>query len=272
VSTTELYNEADLIAWRESVEAELRAPEGWLSVAGLYWLRPGVNRMGSDPAADIVLPTDAAPPFAAEVVLEGDAVRFGAIDAPVLVNGAPPPARPLRPSTSRTPDRITLGRLALQLHASAGRLGIRVRDPEHPARRDFAGRQWYAPQPAYCVPARFTPYEPPRPTTIATHDGEQTTMNLVGTAHFTLHGQELSLDAFGRADGMLFFVFRDATSGTSTYGAARFLYADPPHEDWITLDFNRAVSPPCAFTEFATCPLPPPQNRLAVAIEAGERE
>lgn len=266
------YTTPQLIAWREAVEAELRAPEGWLSVAGLFWLRPGVNRMGSDPAVDIVLPEGAAPPFAAEFILDGDQVHVGAVAAPLLVNGEPPPDRPLRPSTHAHPDRLTLGRLALQLHASAGRLGVRVRDPEHPARREFAGRQWFDPQPAYCVPARFTPYDPPRPTTIGTHDGEQTTMNLVGTAHFTLHGQALSLDAFGRADNKLFFVFRDATSGNSTYGAARFLYADPPQDGRITLDFNRAVSPPCAFTEFATCPLPPPQNRLAVPIAAGERD
>jgi uncharacterized protein len=272
VSTAELYNETELIAWRAAAEAELRAPEGWLSVAGLFWLRPGVNRMGSDLAAEIVLPADAAPPFAAEFVLDSNQVCVGVGAAPLLVNGEPPPDRPLRPSTSRNPDRISLGRLALQLHASAGRLGIRVRDPEHPARRDFAGRCWYAPQPDYCVPARFTPYDPPCPTTIATHDGEQITMNLVGMAQFTLHGQSLSLDAFGRPDGSLFFVFRDATSGKSTYGAARFLYAAPPHEGLMTLDFNRAVSPPCAFTTFATCPLPPPQNRLAVAIEAGELE
>lgn len=270
MTNTESYTTPELLAWREAVEAELRTPEGWLSVAGLFWLRPGANRMGSDPAADILLSADAAPPFAAEFILEGDQVRVGAAPAPLLVNGEPPPERPLHASTHTHPDRLTLGRLALQLHASAGRLGIRVRDPEHPARRDFAGRRWFAPQPDYCVSANFTPYEPPRPTTIATHDGEQTTMNLVGTAHFTLHGQALSLDAFGRADGKLFFVFRDATSGKSTYGAARFLYADPPQHGTITLDFNRAVSPPCAFTEFATCPLPPPQNRLAVAVEAGE--
>ncbi len=270
--TTESYNEAELIAWRGSVEAELRAPTGWLSVAGLFWLRPGVNRMGSDPAADIILPAGGAPSFAAEFILEGDQVRVGAVSAPLHVNDEPPPERPLRPSTNPHPDRLSLGRLTLQLHASAGRLGIRVRDPENPARRDFAGRRWYAPQPEACVSARFTPYDPPRPVTIATHDGDQTTMNLVGTAHFALNGQDLSLAAFGRADSGLFFVFRDATSGVSTYGAARFLYADPPQAGMITLDFNRAISPPCAFTNFATCPLPPPQNRLAVAIEAGELE
>jgi uncharacterized protein (DUF1684 family) len=265
------YDEAALAVWRAAAEAELRAPEGWLSVAGLFWLQPGQNRMGSDPTLEVVLPADAAPALVATLRLEADQVWLEDGAEFVRVNGEPPPDRALRPSTHATPDRLTVGRLALQLHASAGRLGIRVRDPEHPARRDFAGRQWFAAQDAYCVPAQFLPYTPPRPTTIATHDGEQTTMNIVGVAQFTLNGEQLQLEAFQRGDGKLFFVFRDATSGVSTYGAARFLIAEPPVGDQVVLDFNRAVSPPCAFTHFATCPLPPPQNRLSVAIPAGEQ-
>jgi uncharacterized protein (DUF1684 family) len=261
---------AELDAWRMDAEAALRAPDGWLSVAGLFWLKEGVNEVGGDPACAVALPAGSAPPVVARLLLRDGAVTVQEAGPEFLVNGEAPPERPLRPSVSARPDRISVGRLALQLHQAGGRLGVRVRDPENPARTSFPGRRWYAPRPEYRVKGNFVAYEPPRPVTITNMLGDTEQDTCPGYVAFTLDGQPFQLDVSGKPGVNLKLVFRDATSGHETYGAARFLYFDIGPDGAVVLDFNRAVSPPCAFTEFATCPLPPPQNRLKIAIPAGE--
>lgn len=262
--------EAAVAAWRAAAEERLRAPEGWLSVAGLFWLREGVSTMGGDPACDVPLPPGAAPALLARLALAGGAVTVVEAAPELLVNGAPPPARPLRGTADDAPDRITAGRLALQVHRSGDKVGIRVRDPEHPDRAAFPGRRWYPVRPEYRLAARFVPYDPPRPIQIDNLVGDSSAELGRGQIVFTLDGQELRLETWGDDDSAMLLVFRDATSGVETYGAARFLLAEVGPDGAVELDFNKAVCPPCAFTPFATCPLPPPQNRLTVAIRAGE--
>lgn len=262
--------EAALAAWRADAEAALRAPDGWLSVAGLFWLQEGVSTLGSDPACAVRLPARSAPPFVARLALRDGAVTVLEAGPELLVNGEPPPARPLRPTTSGQPDRITVGRLSLQIHQAGGRIGVRVRDPENPARTEFPGRRWYPPRPEYRVTGRFVAYDPPRPVTVVNMLGDTEEELCPGYVTLTLDGRELELQASGRPGVNLKIVFRDATSGHETYGAARFLYFEIGPDGAVELDFNKAVSPPCAFTEFATCPLPPPQNRLPFAVPAGE--
>lgn len=259
----------EIAAWRAVAEAALRAPEGWLSLAGLFWLHEGTNRVGSDPGYEIALPAG-APPFVGEICLRDELVTIGVAGPSMLLNGEPPDERPLRADTDPPADRISVERFALQIIRRGSRVGVRVRDPEGQARAAFAGRRWYSPRTEYRIVARFAPYDPPRPIAITNILGDTEDQLSPGVAIFQLDGQELRLDAVASANGRLFFNFRDRTSGASTYGAGRFLYAAPPHDGALVLDFNQAVNPPCAFTPYATCPLPPPQNRLPVAIPAGE--
>jgi uncharacterized protein (DUF1684 family) len=262
--------EAALAAWRADMEATLRAPDGWLSVAGLFWLPEGVSSMGSDPACEVRLPAGAAPPVVARLELREGAVRVLEAGPELLVNGEPPPERPLGTTMSERPDRLTVGRLALQIHQAGERIGVRVRDPENPARVAFPGRRWYPPRPEYPVAARFVAYDPPRPVAVTNMLGDTVEELCFGYVVFTLDGRELAMEASGTPGVNLKLVFRDATSGRETYGACRFLYFAIGPDGAVNLDFNKAVSPPCAFTEFATCPLPPPQNRLPFPIPAGE--
>jgi hypothetical protein len=153
-------------------------------------------------------------------------------------------------------------------------VGVRVKDPDAPARTSFRGLSYFPLDPRFRVTAQFIPFDKPREVAIATVIGTTETMSAPGRLEFVVQGKKLSLTPFAEsgADAPLFIVFSDETAGVSTYGAGRFLEAPPPQDGKVTLDFNRAYNPPCAFSRFATCPLPPAENRLSVAIEAGERK
>ena len=255
------YREA-IEAWRAEREKKLRAEEGWLAVAGLFWLRDGEQRLGAAPGNDVVLPAGAAPAQAGRLTVRSRRVTFHPSDG-----GAP---RELRPDSE---DVVPSGRLRLSVIERGGRLGLRVRDPESPRRRAFTGLPWYPVDESYRVTGRFVPAPKKRTLGIPNVLGDVIEMPSPGHVEFTLRGRALRLDPVLEGDAPeLFFIFRDQTAGQTTYGAGRFLYADPPRDGVVTLDFNKAYSPPCAFTEFATCPLPPRQNRLALAVEAGEKD
>jgi len=259
-------------AWRAERVAKLKADGGWLTVAGLFWLAPGRNRFGAAPGNELVLPAS-SPAHAGAFVLEGGHVSVE-VDRGVTVTlaGKPVTRAALRSDASGAdPDVLTLGRLTMQVIDRGGRLGVRLKDMDSAARRSFKGTTWYPIDPAYRVTARFearaTPLVIPVPTVLGTVEP----MPSPGTAVFELGGKTLRLDpVLEPGETQLFFIIRDATTGHATYGGGRFLYADPPKDGHVVLDFNKAYSPPCAFTAYATCPLPPPGNRLAVAIEAGE--
>jgi uncharacterized protein (DUF1684 family) len=261
---------AELERWRRDRETELRAEDGWLAVSGLHWLKEGENAFGSAPGAEIVLPDRSLPARAGALVLRGESlsVRLEPGVAGSLA-GRPVVTTPLRAET----DRLRVGRLDLQVIRRGGRLGLRVRDPEAPARREFAGLSHFPVDERLRVVARFLPQATPRTIPIPNVLGTVNDMPTPGDAVFHLAGREYRLSpVLEAADAQeLFFIFRDRTSGRQTYGGGRFLYTDLPRDGRVVLDFNRAVNPPCAFTAFATCPLPPPQNRLDVAVEAGEK-
>jgi uncharacterized protein (DUF1684 family) len=270
--TTGSSYEQELAAWRREVEETLRAEDGWLSVIALVWLREGDTTIGADAACDVALPTVASPREVGRIAYDGRvAVLHAAPGAEVRVNGEPIGASELRPDVPGPPDVVAAGEVTFALIRRGGRLGVRVRHRNSPARLGFVGRRWYPPRDEYRVEAAFTPYDPPRTVAITSVLGDVEQMAAAGVAAFRLHGQELRLEALERRGGGLWFIFRDATSGNTTYPASRFLYTAAPRYGRVTLDFNRAVSPPCAFTEHATCPLPPPGNQLPVPIEAGER-
>jgi len=154
------------------------------------------------------------------------------------------------------------------------RIGVRVRDPKSPVRTGFKGLEYFAADPAYKVTAEFVPYEKPRKMPVPTVIGTVEEMDAPGRVRFVIAGKELWLDPVVEdpKEPSLFFIFKDETSGRETYPAGRFLYADMPKDGKVVLDFNKAYNPPCAFTPYATCPLPPKRNALPVRIEAGEKK
>jgi uncharacterized protein len=249
--------QSEITSWRQQREARLRADGGWLTVTGLFWLHEGPNSFGTDPKSDIVLP--AGPPHAGIFDLRGGKVIAK------LESGT----RELRPDTD---DFASAGRQRLYVIDRAGRKGIRVKDPQSPYLRDFHGIEYFPPREDYRVVAHFVP--DPKKVPITNILGQTEPEDSPGYVVFQLQGREYRLrpvlDDPSSPD--LFFIFRDLTSEHETYGSGRFLDTPPPKDGQVLLDFNKAYNPPCAFTPYATCPLPPKENRLSVRIEAGEKK
>jgi uncharacterized protein (DUF1684 family) len=267
--------EAEIQSWRTARETRLKAEGGWLSVAGLFWLKEGENGFGSDKGNEIVLPAS-APARAGTFTFHSGETRFqmaAGVAATLAPSGKPASSGILRPDTARDAKEeeiLKIGPLTMQVIERGGRYGIRLKDAQSAQRKAFAGLRWFPVKEAYRVTARFIS----APTIIQVPNilGQVSDMPRPGYLVFTVNGQEVRLDPVIEEPGSneLFIIFRDETAPKETYGAGRFLYADMPRDGQVTLDFNKAYSPPCAFTPFATCPLPPKQNRLAVRIEAGE--
>ena len=223
--------------WRQKREASLKASDGWLTLTGLHWLREGRNQIEGQ-----------------EFSLRGDRVVYA--------------GKVLRPDTPE--DGIAVGSKTLLVIKRGDRFAIRVRDQRSPFRKEFAGLTWYPVQPAYRVEARWIPYSSPQKRSVATVVNVDEQYESPGVAEFTLQGQKLRLEPV-LSEGQYFFIFKDRTAGKTTYPAGRFLYAEPARDGRVILDFNKAYNPPCAFTPYATCPLPRKENHLPVAIEAGEK-
>lgn len=272
MSVTDAEYTADLLDWRQGRDDDLTREDGWLSVVGLDWLHEGENTVGSAPDSDVTLP-DSAPARLGTITVTGDQVDLHVTaDTYVTVGGLGTTGVVLRPTVHEDPrSRIQIGPVSIYIIRRGDRFAARVRDRENAARTTFGGRKWYPADSAYRVAGTFTPHEPARTVEVVTSAGMQTAIQNVGRVAFTLHGQALALEAFaGGRDDELWFIFRDATSGKATYGAGRFLYASLDEGGTVDLDFNRAYHPPCAFTAYATCPLPPRENILPVPVEAGE--
>ena len=273
----------DLLAWRAQRATNLQAPEGWLSLIALGWLKEGDNSFGSAEDSRVQI-TGKAPAHIAIVRLnkETGGLRLlppvEGFPKDLLVDGQPAKEQALVPDDGDKPSKLTIGTLTIIVIHRDEQFALRVKDLEAPTRVGFHGLRWYAPNAAYRVQARWIPYNPPKVLDIPTILGTTTHMPAPGAAEFILDGQVVRLEPVleDPKSTDLFFILRDATSKTATYGAGRFLYTElpdhgvsQPGEVW--LDFNRLVNPPCAFTAYATCPLPPPQNRLSVPIPAGEQ-
>ena len=246
---------AEWKAWHEAREARLREPEGWLALVGLHWLEPGQNRVEGLPGVFTV---------------RGGAVALAAPGGGYTLDGAPVDERTLEPDGSERPDRLRIGSRTVLVIRRGDRLALRVWDAESPTRARFEGIDAYPPDPRWRIEARWEPFAPPREVEAPSAAGPAQKAQVPGRAHFTVDGRAVTLEPTADGD-QLFFVFKDATAPRETYGAGRFLYASAPKDGTVTLDFNRAYNPPCAFTPHATCPLPRPQNVLQVRIEAGEK-
>jgi len=254
---------ADVDKWRADRETRLKADSGWLTLVGLFWIEEGVSKVGSDPGSDVPLPASVPQQLGSIVLKKGEA-RFEP------ARGVPLQTTALHDDNKPNYEVVTLGTVSFYLIERGGRYGIRVKDTKSPARENFAGLDWYAPDASWSVEAKLT--AAPHKVTFDTEVGIKQDGDSPGYLEFDRAGQHYKLDPVTE-DGELFLVIRDATSGKTTYAASRFLYAALPDKDGRTrLDFNKAYNPPCVFTAYATCPLPPQMNRMTVPIEAGEKK
>jgi uncharacterized protein (DUF1684 family) len=254
--------------WRQAYEAQLKSDSGWLTVSGLFWLHEGENTFGSGPLNDIVLPPSAPANAGSFEFHRGRTIVHLRSGVNATLAGKPAVSGEMHPDINS--DQLTIGDLALYVHSSGDRYTIRLRDKNSRLRREFTGTRWFPVDESYRVTAQYVPYDKPKQIEIQNVMGDTLKETIPGYAAFSLHGQELRLDAEVDASG-LSVVFRDLTSGKETYAASRFLDADPPKDGHVVLDFNQAYNPPCAYNPYTTCPLPPPENRLAVRVEAGEK-
>ncbi len=262
--------------WREQRRADLLAEEGWASLVGLHWITPGPSFMGSD--TDNGLQLSVGPEHLGMLDLRPDGrLRFvPERGVRVSVDGAPVRGEAwLRTDADEGgPSRLEFddGRGVATVIIRNGRHALRVRHHDAPARTGFAGLAYWPAEADWVVPARFEPHPEPRTLEVANIIGGFDATPNPGAVVFEREGQEYRLEALDGGDGKLFLVFADATNGHGSYGAGRFLYAPPPNaEGRVELNFNRAYNPPCAFTPYATCPLPPDENRLTLAVTAGEK-
>lgn len=274
-SAEELASEQRFVKeWKARRLASLTSETGWLTLVGLYWLKPGENTFGRATGNAFTLNNPALAPLAGSFVMKGNSVHFVAKrNAGITHDGKPVTDIELVDDTKGKPTLLESGSLTFFLIERDGKLGVRVRDAENPHRRNFAGLTYFAESDDWVYNARFEPYQPRKQVRIVNILGMEEDLEAPGAIVFEKDGKEYRLDAvLEEPDAKeLFVMFADGTSGKETYGAGRFMYLDLPKDGTVRLNFNIAYNPPCAFNEFATCPLPPPQNRLAVRIDAGEK-
>jgi uncharacterized protein len=273
----------DLVAWRAQHAADLQKSDGWLSLTGLEWLVPGDNTLGSAAENKIHLPAS-APPRVGILHLQGTTVTLlpppGGFAQDLLIDGKAAQSQELRTGadTDKGNPRITIGTLNFYAVRRADRFALRIKDAKSPAMVGFHGLKWYAPDAAFRVQARWTPYIPPKTLTLATLIGTSYDQPVPGAAEFTLEGKTYQLEPIVEENpaSKLFFILRDTTNTSTTYEACRFLYTGLPSNGLnkagaLVLDFNHLENPPCAYPPYATCPLPPPGNRLPMPFPVGEQ-
>jgi uncharacterized protein (DUF1684 family) len=276
VPPSEASYHSDLQGWRQRADAGLRRERGWLSIIGRWELPAGETTIGSGQRNAIVLPKRLAPEVLGSIIVrEGKARLVLAAGQTMRVveknePGAEFTERELVAGDERI-EWVTAGPLSLQVvKRDDGRFVLRTADRDAPIRKTFAGRKWYDARSDYRVPARFVAQPKGTQIPIANVRGEISYEDVAGYLEFSLNGKTVRLDALDD-DGNLFVIFRDATSAKTTYPAGRFMYIAKPADGAWTVDFNKAYNPPCAFSKYTTCPLPPPQNWMEASVPAGER-
>jgi uncharacterized protein len=255
--------------WKGDLVDDLK--QEWLPLAGLYWLKPGENSFGADRKNSIVFPK--GPARAGSFTRQGQSVTLTlapGVQAPV--GGKSVTSAELQPDISGNPTVVEMGGLRFHVIVRGERVGIRLKDVESDAARKYPGPVFFPLDLSYRLTAIFVPSDGKQTVEVPNVLGDVTPTPIAGRAVFKIHGQEFSLtDMGGSASTGLFFVFADATSKIDTYPGGRFLKTDPVADGRVVIDFNRAYNPPCAVTAYATCPLAPKENRLSVAITAGEK-
>jgi uncharacterized protein len=263
----------EIEAWRAERETRLKRETGWLTVAGLFWLKEGVNTVGAGEEFDVRLTDNFHHGKFGEIIFQNGeaALKLGrgmeALNDGKRFTGAVK----LVSDDKGKPNEIKTGTQTLTLIKREERFGIRLRDSNSEARRNFKGLHWFPVDESYKVKARLEPWPEPKEINVPNVLGGNFKMKSPGVLKFTVKGKECSLHPVLEDDVTLFLIFGDTSNQNETYKSGRFLYTEKPVNGEVTLDFNKAENPPCAFTPYATCPLPPAENKLAVEIAAGEK-
>jgi uncharacterized protein (DUF1684 family) len=243
-------------AWQQQRDASLRSPDSWLTLAGLFWLKRGDNTIGSADSNDFVLPKD-APAQLGRLRLEGDRVMFVRRDGSTQTLSY----------SDEKPDVVHEGTISFFVIKRSGRLGVRVKDSASPVLKSFEGMKYFPVNPAFHFQAKLVPDAKKIP--ILNVLGQTDLEDSPGIVEFTYQGEKYHLRPIYE-DDTLFFLFKDPTNKTQTYQAGRMLNTALPVNGNVDLDFNKSYNPPCTFTPYATCPLPPKENTLPFPVEAGE--
>ncbi len=263
---------AEIGKWRSAEEADLKKEDGWLALAGLFWLKEGVNTVGAGSHFDVRLTDNFKQGKFGEIDFkDGRATLKVADGVEARADGKPVSMIALVSDEAGKPTQIETGSQMFYLIRREDRFGIRLKDRQSKARLAFKGQQWFPIDESYKVKAQLEPYPQPKEVMVPNVLGGSFKMKSPGILNFTVQGQECTLQPVYEDDGSLFLIFRDASNLNDTDETGRFLHADKPVNGETVLDFNKAENPPCAFTPYATCPLAPPGNDLKAAIKAGEK-
>lgn len=267
----------DDMKYRENRAAWMRSERSPLALAGLFWLKAGRNSFGTDRDNDFVLPTGSAPGRVGYFELKGNTASVNIeYEAAMKLNGRSANQREeLKSDASGTePDILELNHLGMKVIERGGRLAVRLMDLKRSSLLAFQSLDFYEVNPELRVEAKFRPYKPAKKIKVATVSGYVEELESPGVAQFSLGGIPIQLEPVLETPGdtKLFFMFKDSTNGKETYGGGRYLYADPPIKGRVTLNFNQAHNPYCAYNSYSTCQIPPLQNWLKVPIRAGEKK
>lgn len=260
--------------WHQKRVERLKAPDSWLSLAGLYWLTEGENSFGAGPSNDVVFPPEKGPAEMGVFILENGRVTVKVKKGVgIYHDGAPVTTLEMKSDASGDPTVLSHGSLSWLVIQRGEQIGIRLRDSANPRIAGFKGIERFPVSEKWRIEAEFKPYDRVKILSVPTVLGTIDKSPCSGALVFEIDGREYRLDPIADEGSPGFFIiFGDATNGKETYGAGRFLGAEAAGPDGkVILDFNKAYNPPCAFSPFATCPLPPKQNVLPVAIKAGEK-
>lgn len=259
--------------WQTARVQEVTSADGWLSLAGLFWLKEGITTFGSDAANQLVFPASAPKEMGQFILENGLVTMIIKEEVPVKLGEASPKNIPLVPDKAGHPTTLTLGSLSWYLIQRENRFGIRLKDSQNPAIKTFKGITHFPFSEAWQIPATLKPAMKEATITLRNVIDMDVTMQLEGYLHFEIDDVGYQLEALDGGSDAYFIIFADDTTGETTYGAGRYLYVPRVDEVGKTMiDFNKAHNPPCAFTDFATCPLPSAANILALGVLAGEQD
>ena len=263
--------------WRNKREEGLKKENGWLTLCGLFWLKDGENKMGTDSSNAIIFPPGKAPKYAGSIYLRnGELLLKTNKESNIKWKDSLVTMMKLKSDEmgAGQPTILSLRTLTFYVIKRGDQLGVRVKDNENPARMNFKGLEYYPINPEWRINAKFKPYNPPKILPIVNILNQVNNDTCPGAIVFKIKGKEYQLDALRETGANeLFIIFSDETSGKETYGMGRYLSAAlPDSANNVITDFNKAYNPPCAFTIYATCPVPPKQNHLPIRVEAGEKK
>lgn len=262
--------EQQILQWRAKKYEDLVRENGWLALAGLFWLKKGRNLVGSNPMCEIALP-ERGPTFLGIIDFTGKIVRLQVAEGVrVQVNNKSAQKAILKSSREAKPSIITWDGIRMVLHEHAGKYAIRIWDNQREQRHSLPPLKWFPINKHFRLNGRYTRYPNPKVSDQPDTFGDMVEDRMDGYVTFHFEGKKYKLDATETKDHKLFIKFKDLTSGRETYPASRYYYTLPLQDGKVVLDFNFAYSPPCAFTEYATCIFAPPQNHLPFRVEAGE--